>query len=335
MPGGSVRQAQPLVLVNGAAINGVMDVEIQSNNFFAADRFSARVALAANSDGVWVGPTLLVEIRIGVDGTWASLITGVADRVSIDPIKGEVRVWGRDLTAGFVAAQIEESFENQTSSEVATLLAARRGLLAAVTATDTLIGRYYQSGRTRTSLPQHARATTEWDLLCWLAQTENFDVWVGGQTLYFQPLEVAAPSFVLTPRDCVGLTMQHALDIAAGVTVTVRSWSSLSQSAIVQSSGNGVGTGGSNRTVIRPNLSSDDAQMLADRLVSQISGHERTLFIDVPGDVVTAPRMIMGLTQTGTDFDGQYVVCGVDRRLSFAHGFTQTIEARSLPWTPS
>jgi phage protein D len=327
----------PLLLVNGVAIDGVIEIEVQSNSFFAADRFSACLALSATGSELWSGPSLLVEVRISLDGDWASLITGMADTVSIDPIRGEVRLSGRDLTSRFVSAQVEESFENRTSSDIANLLASRRGLAASVETTTALIGRYYQTSRTRTALPQHARATTEWDLLCWLAQLENFDVWVSGQTLNFEPAaDQVAPSLSLSPGDCISLNMHHALDIAAGVTVTVKSWDSLSQNAIVQTSSNTADPGtASSRTIIRPNLSSEDAQTLANLLVSQISGHERSLTIEVPGELVTVPRMILALVDTGTDFDGQYVACSVERRLTFAHGFTQTIEARSVPWMPS
>ena len=187
---------------------------------------------------LWASSQLLIEIRIGLNEQWVSLITGLADGVSIDPIAGEVSVAGRDLTSLFVGAQIEESFENQTSSDIATLLAARQGLAASVAPTGTLIGRYYQNGRTRTTLPQHARATTQWELLCWLAQLENFDVWVDGRTLNFQPLDQREPSFVISPRDCLRLNLHRAMDLAAGITVTVKSWDSLSQTAIVQSASN-------------------------------------------------------------------------------------------------
>ncbi len=307
---------------------------MQSGSFFAADRFSVRAALAAAGTGQWSDPSQLVEIRTALNGQWASLVTGTVDSLSIDPIRGELRLRGRDLTSRFVAAQIEESFENQTSSDIAALLAERRGLAASVTPTETLIGRYYQTGRTRTALPQHARATTEWDLLCWLAQIESFDVWISGTTLNFQPAQQNAPSIVLSPADCISLSMHHALDIAAGITVTVKSWDSLSQNAIVQTASNADdASAASSRTIVRPNLSSDDAQMLAERLVSQISEHERTLVIEVPGDLSTSPRMVMALTNTRTDFDGEYAICSVERRLSFAHGYTQLIEARSIPWT--
>jgi hypothetical protein len=43
----------------------------------------------------------------------------------------------------------------------------------------------------------------------------------------------------------------------------------------------------------------------------------------------------MTLADTGTDFDGDYVVSSIDRRLSMTGGFTQSIEARSPYWTIS
>jgi phage protein D len=180
-----------------------------------------------------------------------------------------------------------------------------------------LVGRNYQNGRTRTTLTQHAQATTEWDLLCSLAQLENFEVWVADRTLYFQPDGTGAATLSVSPTDCVRLVMHHALDIAAGASVTVKSWDSVAQAAVEQtatSAGYGAPT---KRTLVRPNLSSAEAQSLADRLLSQITGHERVLHIAMPGDLITAPRMMMALTGTGTDFDGIYRICSVDRRLSF------------------
>jgi hypothetical protein len=130
--------------------------------------------------------------------------------------------------------------------------------------------------------------------------------------------------------------MHHALDIAAGATVVVKSWDAVSQAAVMQSSSTNPGSSlSTTRTVVRPNLSSTDAQLLADQLLSQISGHERSIDIEMPGDLVMFPRMVVQLAGTNTDFDGVYSICSVDRRISFHHGFTQTIEARSVPWTAS
>jgi prophage tail gpP-like protein len=333
LPDSDARQPLPVVLVNGQTAAGIMAVDIEADSFLSADRFSVRAALSAASAAFWSAVPLLVEIQLAVDGVQASLITGNADRVSIDPIRGEVRASGRDFTSLFVGAQIDESFENQTSSQVVTALAARQGLSAAVTPTQTLVGRYYQNGRTRTAMTQHARATTQWDLICWLAQLENYDVWVSGQTLYFQPAGQNAGGVAISPASCMSLRMDHALDIAAGVTAVVRSWDCVSQTAIVQTASNGGGSPA--RTVIRPNLSSGEAQSLASRIVSQISSHERVLTIEMPGDVTTAPRMNLALAGSFTDFDGTYGICAVERHLSVGRGFVQTVQARSLPWTAS
>jgi phage protein D len=332
----TVRQPYPTVLVNGQGVGGIIEADIESNSFFSADRFRIRAALFVPEADVWSTVNLLVEIRLSLGGEEASLITGTADSVTIDPIRGEIQIAGRDLASVFVGAQSDQSFENQTSSDIATLLAARHGLNAQVATTTSLIGRYYQNGRTRTTMTQHARATTEWDLLCWLAQLEGFDVWVNGTTLYFQPVVQAAPGVTLTPQDCTSMTLHHALDIAAGVTVTVKSWDCVAQNGITQSASSGGGSDpGIVRTVVRPNLSAGDAQSLATRILTQIQTHERHVDLEMPGDLATSPRMVLSLADTGTAFDGLYDICSVHRRISFSRGYSQTIEARSLPWTPS
>ena len=324
------------MLVNGTAMGGIIEAEVQSTSFFSADRFSLRAAVSASGLDAWSGVPLLVEIQISVDGDQVSLISGNADRVAIDPIRREINLAGRDFASLFVGTQIDLSFENQTSSEIATYLAEQQGLQALVTQTDTLIGRYYQNGRTRTALTQHARATTSWDLLCWLAQLEGFDVWVAGQTLYFQPVVPTQPSLTIAPSDCISMGLNRALDIAGGVTINVKSWDCVSQTAVLQSASSAIVAGaGLIRTVVRPNLSSADAQALASQLLDQTTQHERQVIFEIPGDLVTVPRMIILLTSTGTDFDGLYTVCSVERRLSFAGGFVQSVEARSIPWTVS
>lgn len=335
MPGSEARQPRLAVTLNGQIVDSVFSAEIESNGFLCADRFSLNAAFSSSNAAQWSGAPLQVEIQLGTDGQWTSLITGNADEVAIDPIHATVALCGRDLTALFIDSQIDQSFENQTSSNIVTALANRHGLQASVTPTQALIGRYYQSGRTRTTLAQHARATTQWDLLCWLAQIEGFDIWMTGGTVNFQPSGGSNSALSIAPTDCINLQMRHALDIAGGVSVTVKSWDSVAQNAVVQSASNGLYNANTSRTLIRPNLSSDEAKGLATRLVSQISSHERTVNFDMPGDVSTAPRSIMTLSGTGTDFDGQYRISSVGRRISFTGGFTQSIEARSIAWTAS
>ncbi len=111
----------------------------------------------------------------------------------IDVLNRTVEIDGRDLTARLLDARTQETFSNQTASEIAETLAARHGLTADVTATTTLAGRYYATEHDRITLGQFSRATTEWDLLTFLAAREGFEAYVAGQTLTFAPARRRRP----------------------------------------------------------------------------------------------------------------------------------------------
>jgi len=262
------------------------------------------------------------------------MVLGPVDRVTVDPAFNEVVVEGRDLTASLIEARTQESFENQTASEIATILALRHGLVPVITETTGLVGRNFQNDHVRTTLDQHARSTTEWDLLVRLAELEGFDVWVGGQVLYFAPLASDLEPLVLRPQDCISMRLERSVALTAGVSVSVKSWDcrgtqTISQTASTSASGDGA----AGYVLVRPNMTVDAAQVLANRAVSLMAQHGRVLTIDMPGDLRTNPRGLLGIEDTGTDFDGLYLITAVERRMSFDHGFYQTVEARIPPWT--
>ena len=167
----ALRSPRLAVLVNGVALAGAIAADVSSNSHYAADRFRVQTALQADDPSIWSQAEMLVEVRMGLDGAWASLVTGAVDRLDIDPIQGVVELEGRDLTAGLIEARTQETFSNRTSSEIASLLAQRQGLMADVATTSTPVGRYYQDQHDRITLDQFSHATTEWDLLIFLAQT--------------------------------------------------------------------------------------------------------------------------------------------------------------------
>ena len=331
-----VRQAGVAVLANGALLPGVLSAEVRSNAYLSANRFAVSVAYSSAGSDFWSGLPLLIEVQVGLDGAWQSLIIGNADSLDVDPVRQTATLHGRDLTALLISAQTAETFENQTASQIATTLAARHGLTPAVAATTDIVGRYFQTGRTRTTLAQHASMTSEWDVMTWLAEREGFDVWIDGTTLYFQPGVSGAAAAWITPGDCMSIRLQRALDLAAGSTVVVQSWDSRQGTAITGSATNGVaGSGGSTFTTVKPNLSFSDANSLAQRTLAQLSTHETEIELEMPGELTLMARTIVGLSQTGTDFDGTYQIMEMDRRICFERGFTQTAVARSLPWIAS
>jgi hypothetical protein len=327
------------MIANGQIVGGAMDAEVLSNNYYSADRFNASVALGldpASTAAFWSNETdLLVELQFSLDGgaSFTSLIQGAVDCVTMDPTLGLAHLTGRDLTARLIETRTQETFANRTSSEIATLLAGRHGLTPQVTATSTPVGRYYQSEHDSVTLDQFSHATTEWDLLVLLARWEGFDVFVAGTTLCFQPAaNPADATFSFCPSDVVDIKLERSLILAGGLSVVVKSWNSRQNSAFVQQAqGRTANSAGptQNYIYVRPNLTPDAALKLANQKLTELTRHERTIEVRMPGELMLNARSIISLEGTGTDFDQAYYVDLIERRINYGTGMTQFIRAKN------
>jgi phage protein D len=331
------------IIANGALLTGAVEAEVISNNHYAADRFAASVALGAD---VWTAasfwssePDILMDVQFSLDGgaSFTSLVQGTVDNVAIDPMTGSVHLDGRDLTAPLIETRTQETFANRTASEIAALLAQRHNLTPRVSPTSTPVGRYYQDEHDRVTLNQFSRATTEWDLLVFLACQEGFDVFVEGTTLYFQPAtQQSDPPVVLRPSDLTDLRLERSLTLARDIEVTVKSWNSRQNSAFVQKA-RAAGRGGTRRSggppqnyvFVRPNLTPDDALKLAQQKLAELTRHERVIEASMAGELAMTPRSMIMLDGTGSDFDQAYHVDLIERRLHISGGFTQHIRAKN------
>jgi phage protein D len=337
----AARQPGLQVSANGAVLSGVVSVSVTSNNHLAADRFTFQCAVSAEpvADATfWAAQTdIAVTIGLSADGggPYPALIQGAVDHVTFDAVRQTVRVEGRDLTARLIEARTQETFSNRTSSEIASLLAARHGLTADVTPTTALAGTYYEHEHDRVTLDQFSRATTEWDLLVFLAQQEGFDVYVRGTTLSFHPAFTAdgTTGTTIGPGDVTQLRLERALTLARDIQVTVKSWNSRQERAFTQTaqtSGRGAqGETPQRYVIVRPNLTTDQALKLAQQKLAELSRHERVLAARMPGDVSLSPRDLLTLQGTGTAFDQDYYIDEIERSVDVAHGFVQTVRARN------
>ena len=330
----SLRQPRLQVCANSAVLSGVLEASVSSSSHYAASRFRLRAALSSIGAEVLTAVDLRIEILVGVDTGLQSLIVGLADRIDIDPIQGVVEIEGRDFCAGLIEARIQRAFSNQTSSEIALGLAQGQGLLAEVAQTTTRVGRYYQSEHDQVVLDQFSRATTQWDLLVFLAQHEGFDVWVSGSTLHFQPAAAPVVTRTVSPSDCMGFRMHRALTLASDIEVVVKSWNSRQQSAFMQVArqpghGSGAGARTQRYVYVRPNLLPDQALQLARRILADLSRHERVVRMTMPGELVLAPRGMIAIAGTGTDFDQVYQVAEIERELSVERGFVQQVTVKN------
>jgi phage protein D len=328
-----VRSPYQRVLVNGRAMVGAIESEVISNNYYAADRFSILVALGpdpwANAP-FWAAETdIRVEVQFSLDGgaSFTSLVQGAVDHIVLD---------GRDLAASLIEARTQETFANRTSSEIATILAGRHGLTSRVVATTTPVGRYYQSERDTLTLNQFS-PTTEWDLLVLLARQEGYDIFVHGDTLYFQPSSGQTDiALSLRPSDVIDLKLERSLGLARDIQVIVKSWNTRLNAACTQQakasarkSGGAMAGQAQSYVYIQPNLTPSDALKLAQQRLAELMRHERTVEIIMPGELALTPRSMIALEGTGTDFDQVYFVDVIERKLRFDRGMTQRLRAKN------
>jgi phage protein D len=188
-------QPRGAVKLNGELVTGWIEFEVTNSAYYAADTFRCKFSgamLPADRSAIWFSQQqdMYVELFIGypqdpMNYTPASLksfIYGQVDHIKIDPVDYTIEVDGRDLSRLFIDNKTTQKWPNQTSSQIATMLAQKYGLTPVVKATTTKVGKFYEI--------DHVNMTderSEWDLLNYLANIEGFKVWVRGQSLYFQP----------------------------------------------------------------------------------------------------------------------------------------------------
>ena len=329
---GPVRRPWLSVLVNGVPLPGATEASVTSTAFFGSDWFTVRAALSGDA-AAWAGmPRILVDVRMALSplGGFVSLVQGFADRVSVDPVAGVLVIEGRDRSADLIEARTQETFANRTASEIAAILAARHGLGASVQPTTTPVGRYWELGHDRLTLNAAGRATTEWDLLVLLARREGFDVWVSGETLYFQPPDMASPPVVVPMNAATSVRLDRALTFAGDILVLVKSWHSRAGSACVGTAQTNRGAASVREYVyLVPNLTPDDAAIYAQTMLDELTRHELVARLEMPGELALAPRMRMLLQGTGTIFDTVLRIDEVERRLHATRGFSQVVRARA------
>jgi phage protein D len=347
----AVRAPRLRLVVNGSTIASVVTAELVSNNHYAADRFHVQLALGDAQPAPWAATDdMEATLDLSLDGglSWTTVIDGIVDSVDIDPLARTVTLAGRDRTALLIEARTQETFANRRASEIAELLAARHGLTPDVAPTTELVGRYWQDEHDRITLGEFAHAITEWDLLVTLARREGFDVWVSGRTLHFRPPQTApTAAAVLRPAPMTGgpanvtsLQLRRALTFARDIEVVVKSWNAHHQAAFTQTArarrkrgAAGIGRGQTAQmqryVYIIPNLTPDAALKLAQAKLAELSRNERVISAEMPGELTLAPRMMMRLEGTFTDFDQTYWIDEIERHIDITHGFTQRLSARN------
>lgn len=349
----AARQVLGRVLLNGVEVP-FLSVDVDSNSFYSADTFSAVFAPSAMPADTgtldwWSSQTdIEIEISIGlIDQSvtdWRTHIVGVVDEWEYHPARFEVSVTGRDYTAKLIDTKTSEKFSNYTTSQVATLLAKRRGLVPVVTATKTSVG-----GITKFDHTHVNDERSEWDLLSYFAGIDGFQVYVSGDELHYEPaldpdkaeqylVRWVAPGTYAYPIANVAddLSFGRALTLAKGVTVQVRSWKGgkAYTETYPTNSARGIAPGQSSSkrqvySVVRSGLDRQAAQLLAQKLHKQITDHEMRMNGSMPGDNSLTPKTIIRVEGTQSAFDQLYYADSVRRSLSYENGYTMSFSAKN------
>jgi hypothetical protein len=138
----------------------------------------------------------------------------------------------------------------------------------------------------------------------------------------------------------IGLSLEHSLTLAKGVSVTVKSWNSLQSKPIVAKTADpdyktSPGQGTQDYVFYVPNLTPQGAIDIANQRYADITRHLRTIEFEIPGDTVLTPRNLIVLTGTGTAFDQSYYPDRISCELSQDGGFGMSVTAKNVPPTPS
>lgn len=354
-----VRKPRGVVTINGTPVPWE-SWEVDNNTHHTADKFRVELAINAlpfNADAIYLTsqPAILVEILAGfpsslevftTDGL-TSLILGQVDHLDYEPSNGKIILSGRDLTSHFIDNKTTEKFQNLTSSQIASQLAQRRGLNPVVTSTPLRVGKYYEI--------DHARLTeekSEWDLLTYLAQEENFNVFVKGNNLYFQsgpqsngtPYVINYnPGFFGAPDSSNTIHIQFSRDLtlAKDISVNVKSWNLKQKKGFIKTakathtknakiSGAAKSIGGPKiYDLVVPNLTPEQTSKRAQTLLNEFSKHEMKVRIEMPADNVLTTQNIIQMVGTGTIFDQTYYPTSITRRMSVSEGYIMSIHAKN------
>ncbi len=221
------------ILLDGLSTSGLLQASITTSNYFSADSFALTFATNASPAGDIASWAALsdgyIEIKIVEPGVPLSvdILTGNIDVLTADPILKTLSIEGRDLSAGLINSYLQQDFVNQTASEVVQTIANQYGLTAQVTATSGNVGRYFADGYTKLSLGHFSSLRSNWDLIVELAREVNFDIFMQGRTLVFQPsADESDPAVVITPGDVATMRLERTLAIRSSSRVKVQSWNS-------------------------------------------------------------------------------------------------------------
>ncbi len=330
------------VTIDGDEISGLLRASIATTNTFSADTYSLTFAIGSGdlpgiefwSSVASAEMSIAAVVSSPFGPTYQELITGMIDTIHVNPVQGIVGVEGRDLSASMIDAYHQQDFVNQTASDIVSTLARYHDLQPVVTSTIGNIGRFYIDGYTKLSLGQFSRLQSDWDLVVQLARQNDFDVFVQGRALYFQPSSQSSSALIpIGLRDVQAMRIEKNLRIAETANAAVQSWNSQDMQAFRS---NDPAEGNLAQDTNLPflfsgsNYSAQQVNDLAGRYTAELGRLATVLDLHMPWDLSLSPRTKILLQDTNSAFDTTYLIDSIERHYSSTLGCTQNIRAAQI-----
>jgi hypothetical protein len=281
-------------------------------------------------------------MRLQPDGSSSVMFDGLADNIAIDAINNTASVIGRDYSSVLIGSTFQDSFCNQTASDIASSIAARHGLVPNISPTPTMIGSYQCDGYNQVLLNEHSPIKSEWELLKYIARAEGFELFVDGTTLVFAAAkDLPRNAVTIGVGDVTGLTFHRICPTSAQTTLTAKSWNSWLAQAFSHTDDHSTDQSafglpalspepGTEISMVKPNLTPRDTERLVNQRLNAMIELATTVQIAMPGEMSLMPGDILSIISGNTSFDADYVIGSVRRRFSPAAGFVQYIHGSTL-----
>jgi len=329
--------------------------EVNTNTFYQANTATVEFALRSlNKDqqlDFWAAQRdMTIEIYAGFLSIaddpneysredLSRIFYGTVDDFAVDVIQQKLNIRCRDLTSRLIDVSTYKKYKDMTSSEVAEALAKEHDLKPVVTATTTPTGEIYRENHTLIETER-----SQWDVLTYLAQSENYLTYVEGETLYFVPKgDETQGTFRLhwQPENldqtqwsnAIKISFRRSLSLSREVVVKVRSWNRSKRKGytlVVKATGKKrTGSPITTYVVRRGNLTEEQALALGQQKLKEITEREIRLTATLPGDTELSPRSVIRMTGTESELDQNYFPESVVRSFDAKRGYLMEIQAKN------
>lgn len=270
-------------------------------------------------------------------GSFVPKFVGNIDSVDISWEHRTVRLSGRDLLAPMLETKTNDSFKNRNVTSVVQDLAGRVGLATKISLPSTNpTGLKYGSENTLMG-----DGDVLFNILSRLAQSTGCVFFVVANTLYFMPASSLSggqflvnyvPPTPLTYASGNFIRLRTHRNYVLSPLIKVRTRSFQMKSKKVISSEYHVGGSGSGTLVFEhraPNLAKEQSDQVTLAKINEIISREKTIEVEMPGDVTLDPTMQIVLAGTGTAFDQTYVLASVNHSWAQGDGYRMSFSARN------